>query len=273
MAHHAHPTVTEADLREGFGRLGLTPGCTAMVHSSLSAFGHVEGGAEAVIRALLTVLSPGGTLVLPTLCQKDRERREETWNIATSPSDVGRLTEVFRTWPGAVRSDHFTHSVAALGPAAEAITAGHATAGPRPGPWGPRAFGHGSPWEYFHRQDVLYCFLGVTLRVNTMRHLTQSMLLERGLEQAPAASRSRLAAELSDWNRPGLFPAWSGEEEEELLAGLGLLHYETIGAATCRSIGACRLVDEVLRAVQASPERWLQGEMLRWYRESVDSSR
>jgi aminoglycoside 3-N-acetyltransferase len=260
-----HPTITQPELVEGFRRLGMRPEMTVMVHSSMSAFGHVEGGAEAVIRALLIVIGENGTLCLPTLCQKDKERRQDTWDINNSPSDVGRITEVFRHWPGVIRSDHFSHSVAAQGPLAEEITSGHATGGPRPSPWGTRAFGHGSPWDKFYEMDILYCFLGVSFRVNTMRHYCQSRLMEEALAQAPAAEREALATELADWNKPGVFPGWSGELEEELLSGLGLVHYEQIGEATCRSIRARVMVDEILRAVRAEPGKWLSGETLKWY--------
>lgn len=259
------PVVRQNDLVEGFRRLGLRPGMTVMAHSSLSAFGRVEGGAETVIRALLIVIGEDGTLCLPTLCQRDRERRQETWDIHNSPSDVGKITEVFRHWPGAVRSDHFTHSVTAQGPRAEEITAGHALAGSRPGPWGGRAFGHGSPWERFYELNVLYCFLGVDFRVNTMRHYAQSLLMEQALQQAPPSLRLLLAQETADWSRPGVFPGWPGEAEEKLLARLGLVRYEPIGAATCRCARARDIVDTVLRAVRSEPERWLTGEMLQWY--------
>ncbi|MHB8996973.1 MAG: AAC(3) family N-acetyltransferase [Armatimonadota bacterium] len=263
------PTITQPELVEGLRRLGLRPEMTVMAHSSLSAFGHVEGGEEAVIRALLTVIGENGTLCLPTLCQRDRERRQETWDIEHSPSDVGKITEVFRKWPGVVRSDHFSHSVAAQGPLAEAITAGHATAGPRPSPWGTRAFGHGSPWDRFYEIDVLYCLLGVDFRVNTMRHYIQSTLMEEALAQAPAVERAALAAQLADWNRPGVFPGWSGGLEEELLSGLGLVHYEQIGEATCRSIHARVMVEEILKAVRSEPEKWLSGDTLKWYRRCI----
>jgi aminoglycoside 3-N-acetyltransferase len=265
----SRPNRTQADLVAGFRRLGLRPGMTVMAHSSLSAFGYVEGGAEAVIRALLVVLGEEGTLCLPTLCQRDRERRQETWDIANSPSDVGLITEVFRHWPGAVRSDQFTHSVTAQGPLAEEITSGHAHAGPRPGVWGSRAFGHGSPWDKFYELNVCYCFLGVDFRVNTMRHYTQSRLLEDALQQAPERLRAELTVQVADWNKPGVFPGWAGELEEQLLSGLGLIHYEQIGAATCRSIHARSIVDEVLKAVRAEPERWLVGPMLQWYRRAT----
>ncbi|MEN6549204.1 MAG: AAC(3) family N-acetyltransferase [Armatimonadia bacterium] len=261
--------LTESQLLTGFRDLGLRPGMTIMAHSSLSAFGYVEGGAETVIRALLAAAGPDGTLALPTLCQKDKERRQETWDINTSPSDVGKITEVFRNWPGAVRSDHFTHSVTALGPRAEELTSGHAHAHGRPSPWGPRAFGHGSPWDKFYEWNVLYCVLGVTLRVNTMRHYTQCLLTERAL-QASGDRRAALEAEITGWNHPGVWPWWGGDLEEETLDAQGLIHHTLIGKATCRSIHARPLVDRILEAIEQEPEKWMGEEHYRWWRRARD---
>ncbi len=50
--------LTGADISAGLRDLGLAAGDTVMVHSSLSAFGHVQGGAQTVVEALLQVLGP-----------------------------------------------------------------------------------------------------------------------------------------------------------------------------------------------------------------------
>ena len=259
------PLITHDLLLAGFREMGMAPGSLVMVHSSLSSFGHVEGGAETVIAALLDALAPGGTLVLPALCQRDKERRAETWDIATSPSDVGKITEVFRTWPGAVRSDHFTHSVAALGPLADEITSGHATAYGRPGPWGDRAFGHGSPWERLYEHNSRYCFLGGSFSVHTLRHFVQSLMLEETMARLPADASAQLLAQAAGWNKPGIFPTWSGDQEEEALAARGLIKYVQIGNATCRSIPARTDVDTLLQLIHERPEQWLNPEFLAWY--------
>lgn len=66
--------VTAAQTCADARRLGLGPGAVALVHSSLSRLGHVVGGAEAVVDALLEAVSPGGTVLFPTLTGSQRRR-------------------------------------------------------------------------------------------------------------------------------------------------------------------------------------------------------
>jgi aminoglycoside N3'-acetyltransferase len=109
------PTVTQSDIASGLRRLGLRRGDRVNAHSSLSAFGSVEGGAKAVIRALLDVIGAEGTLMMPTFGQG----KVEVWDHDHTPSFNGRITETFRTMPGVKRSWHPTHAYAATGPDAE----------------------------------------------------------------------------------------------------------------------------------------------------------
>ena len=58
--------VTIPSLLADFAALGVQPGMTLLLHSSLSALGWVCGGPVAVILALEQLLGPDGTLVMPT---------------------------------------------------------------------------------------------------------------------------------------------------------------------------------------------------------------
>jgi len=94
-----------------------------MVHSSLSMFGYVEGGEDAVIDAILETIGPRGTLVMPTLSFS--WIGHQPYDPLQTPSQVGAITEAFRKRPRVLRSPHPTHSVAAHGDEAESIISGH----------------------------------------------------------------------------------------------------------------------------------------------------
>ena len=56
---------TAGTLAEDLRAVGLREGATVLVHSSLSSLGWVAGGPVAVIQALLDVVGPDGTIVMP----------------------------------------------------------------------------------------------------------------------------------------------------------------------------------------------------------------
>ena len=112
-------------VRDALCTLGVTDGDILLFHSSLKSFGYIEGGADAVIDGALLAVGDCGTLVAPTLVQRDFANAYKNWDKNRTPSDVGRITEVFRKRPEALRSDQATHSVAAIGPMAKFLTEGH----------------------------------------------------------------------------------------------------------------------------------------------------
>ncbi len=117
------PRLTGRDLDRALRRVGVRPGILVMAHTSLSAFGYVEGGARTVIDRLQAAVGTAGTLVMPTHTVSTFGK--PAYDAARTPSTVGSITEVFRKLDGVWRSLHPTHSMAARGPLAEALTAGH----------------------------------------------------------------------------------------------------------------------------------------------------
>src|ERR671911_1898391 len=129
--------VVRSRLARDLEVLGLRSGGTAMVHCRMSALGHVVGGAETVVRALLDALGPGGTILaytgwqdeppddLGALGEEDRraylvEHPAYDPRVALSRRDHGRVPEALRTWPGARHSGHPEAGVGAVGPPPQA---------------------------------------------------------------------------------------------------------------------------------------------------------
>ena len=183
MNEQREPFTVESltrDLRE----LGLSDGATVVVHSSLSAIGYVAGGAQSVVLALLEVIGPNGTLVVPAHsgdCSdpglwENPPVPESWWPTirATMPAFDPRLTstrrmgiiaETVRHLPGALRSGHPSVSFCAVGPSAETITLDHRLE---------NEFDGLSPLARLYDLDSDILLLGVGHDCNTSLHLAES---------------------------------------------------------------------------------------------------
>src|SRR5215510_4136286 len=108
-------------LVEGFRGLGVEEGDTLLVHSSYKSFGEVDGGPQTVIRALETALGTdkNGTLIMPTF--NFDFNKGEPWDVRSTPSKMGILTEFARKDPRAKRVFHPFYSFAILGKHAELL--------------------------------------------------------------------------------------------------------------------------------------------------------
>jgi aminoglycoside 3-N-acetyltransferase len=131
--------VSFRDIQKGLRELGLTPQSRVIAHASLSAFGHVRGGAEALVGALTAacslVMMPTFTyqcLILPrvgpannamTYGDHHADNAEAEMFSADLPAhaDMGVTAETLRHRPEARRSTHPLLSFTAAGPSAESF--------------------------------------------------------------------------------------------------------------------------------------------------------
>ena len=168
--------------------LGLRPGMTVMVHSSLGKVGWTVGGPVTVIRALLYVLGSAGTLVMPAESPQvsdpaswndDRVKAEwhdtiraylPVFDPLTTPTMMGAIPEAFRTFPGTLRSNHPLVSVCANGRFAREITREHALE---------FCEGNGTPFEKLYLLDGHTLLLGVGFNRCTSLHYAESLVPAR----------------------------------------------------------------------------------------------
>jgi aminoglycoside 3-N-acetyltransferase len=135
------------------------------VHSSLKGCGNFIGGVSDILIALHEFTD---TLCLPTHTYCYPATVGElgpVFDPASTPSKNGLLTEEFRTRPGVFRSVGATHSMAASGPRALALTEKHESLG---GPCG-----EGSPWSRLIQQNASVLLLGVNFRAYTPYHTAE----------------------------------------------------------------------------------------------------
>lgn len=188
-----HPR-TRQSIATDFERLGLEKGMTVIVHSSLSSLGWVNGGAVTVIQALVDVITPLGTIVMPT---HSGDYSDPTlWGNPPVPEDwctiirdtmpafdpqitpcrgMGVIPEVFRKWPDAVRSSHPSSSFAAWGNHANYIVSNQPLDFP---------MGEQSPLSHLYDLDSSVLLLGVGFSNNTSFHLAEYRSNKRNVCEA-----------------------------------------------------------------------------------------
>lgn len=174
---------TRDTLAASLTTLGVRRGETVLTHSSLRSLGWVCGGAVAVVQALLEVLGPTGTLVVPTQTMDNshpslwsrppvppgwwptiRETMPAFDPPITPSRDMGAIAEQVRTWPGAVRSNHPQTSFAAVGRDAHALMATHRL---------DSRLGEASPLAALERVGARVLLLGVGYESCTAFHLAE----------------------------------------------------------------------------------------------------
>jgi len=138
-----------------------------VVHSSLRSFGHLPGGAQAVIAALMEVLTPEGTLLMPSF--NHNLIVEPGWDgyyhPGKTPTINGIIPDVFWRMPEVLRSLDPTHAVAAWGKYAARYTRSHHRT---------LTMSPDSPLGLLGREGGFGLLMGVGYEANTYHHVVET---------------------------------------------------------------------------------------------------
>lgn len=161
--------MNKAELVSALKALGVKSGGVLLVHSAMSSLGDVEGGADTVIDALLEVVGAQGTLCMPAFC----DNVTVPFDMETSKSDSGIITELFRKREGVQRSMQPTHSVCAIGPLADEMLKDHSNC--------KTACGENSPFGKLVALGGQILLLGVDMNRNTTLHCVEEAVDSQSL--------------------------------------------------------------------------------------------
>ncbi len=174
---------TITTLKRDFKTLGITAGSVIIMHSSLSKIGWTVGGSVSIIKAIMEILTPSGTLIMPTFSSGNTDPTEwenppvpeRWWDIIknempgyqpriTPTREMGIVVDTFRKWPKVIRSAHPAFSFAALGKYAKFIIRDHRLKS---------ALGEHSPLARIYDLDGKILLLGVNHYNNSSLHLAE----------------------------------------------------------------------------------------------------
>ena len=155
---------TQAELIQAIRNVGIQEGDVVSLQVSLGRLGYMKDGwdmknlSRLVIESFLKVLSPEGTLLVPTYTYSIG--KGEIYEVETTPSVIGDFTEIFRARENVIRSRDPMLSTAGIGSAAKRILREISFS----------CYGKGSTFDNIYAENGKICTLGIGIYWATFRH-------------------------------------------------------------------------------------------------------
>ncbi len=241
--------VSKDDIKKGLEQLGLRKGDSVGVHSSLSSFGYVDGGADAVIDAIIEIVGEEGNVVMSTystnLLPVERAPEEIAMGVSwlykilpydpeETPCRTGTIPETFRKRKGAVRGSHPSNSIAAIGPKAKELVEG---------------------WHKLLELDGYILLIGVGLNVCSAMHLAEKRVRfpEHILEKITPPEEFVQKYPEQEWKWDvGPYPDF--DKMEQPCIEHGIMKKARIGEATVKLLRLRELIDLYAEYLQRDPD-------------------
>lgn len=158
-------TIDEACLDRALSKLIESKRQCLMMHSSLAACGFIVGGDRTIVECVHKLAA---TICLPThsYCYPSSVAEiGPVFHPRSTESQVGRITNWFRRQPDVARSIHPTHSLAAHGPEAQEVCAGHEKC--------ETPCGTETPYGWLVKKDAGVLMFGASMDTYTLFHTAE----------------------------------------------------------------------------------------------------
>ncbi|NLN45991.1 MAG: AAC(3) family N-acetyltransferase [Clostridiaceae bacterium] len=236
--------ITCTDIVQCLHRLGVKPGMMLEVHCSLSRFGHVTGGAEAVIEALMKTVGEQGAIVMPSfrlspnlpLTEEDLRMGLVT-KIRILPAQeehtaMGVVADTFRLRPDVVTGEGLFRVSA----------------------WGRDAAVHAQGFQHLIDHEGFALQLGVDIYRLSAMHYVEDALPQAIRDRFRPSDEARAVYPEEDW----LIESWIPEKKpwyeiQEEAYRLGLIRDTAIGDATCLFLPVKPVIELYRRALLERP--------------------
>lgn len=236
---------------EGLKALGVVSGEKFLVHSGLRMMGWVNGGANVVIDALMSIVTPSGTIMMPAFTFPPAK----VFDPQTTPTSLGSIAECFRKKNNVVRSIHPSHSVTVWGVDNKKYTDRHLDS---------TSLGVGSPVHRLLEDGGNILLLGVGQWANSALHVAESLARVPYLdipysEEYANPLNVRMpdgsVKKISPKENPGCSINFVATEAP--LKKAGLIKYHRAGDALLQRIDGKGLLNFVCQMLKTNPEALL----------------